>query len=335
MMISKEVTASQLSLFLLMATTTTIINPTILSYRRNSGISFTEKILPISSARNDLHNRLFSSPPRPTLSANCSGGASAEGEVVGGGGGLKVALSGLVNQEVEELLKKEENKELLDGLEKATLRVEIAKRELAEIEKQEIEARELRDYVNQLENRTMEIAECQRELLEARSMVEEAERSLNIGGTEINGDRNEERKESVKAALISASIGSLVSLPISLAQVNDISQLILPFGITFVSCALFGVTFRYAIRRDLDNFQLKTGTAAAFGFVKGLAMLESGPPLELDPGSLTSHAFSGAVLVSQSLLIFFFAAVGLDFFIKLGFLSPYPMGNHPSDANVR
>lgn len=255
------------------------------------------------------------------------------------GGGLKVGLSGFVNQQVEELLKREENKELLDGLEKATLRVEIAKRELAEIEKQEMEARELRDYVSQLENRSSEIAECQRQLLEARSMVEEAERVLNTGGTEMQSaeeiDKNQERKESIKAALISASIGSLASLPISLAQVDNISKLVLPFAITFVSCALFGVTFRYAMRRDLDNYQLKTGTAAAFGFVKGLAMLESGPPLELNIESLISHSLSGAVLVSENLLVFIFAAVGLDFFMKTQFLSPFPIGNPAADTNMR
>ena len=65
--------------------------------------------------------------------------------------------------------------------------------------------------------------------------------------------------------------------------------------INFVSCGLFGVTFRYAVRRDLDNIQLKTGTSAAFGFVKGLATLGRGPPLEFDTGSLLSHAFDGVL----------------------------------------
>lgn len=83
--------------------------------------------------------------------------------------------------------------------------------------------------------------------------------------------KNKERFESVKAASISAIVGTLAGLPISLSQATDASQLILPSVITLISCALFGVTFRYAVRRDLDNFQLKSGTSAAFGFVKGIS----------------------------------------------------------------
>lgn len=63
----------------------------------------------------------------------------------------------MVDKRVEELLNREENRELLDGLEKATLRVEMAKKELAEIEKQESEAKQLRNYINQLESRTSEV----------------------------------------------------------------------------------------------------------------------------------------------------------------------------------
>lgn len=127
----------------------------------------------------------------------------------------------------------------------------------------------------------LQIAECQKEILEAKEMIEEAERSLSISGGSENGDlftstegelldRDKERLESIKAATISAVVGTLAGLPLSLTQVSSNSELLLPVGINFVSCALFGVTFRYAIRRDLDNFQLKSGTSAAFGFVKGI-----------------------------------------------------------------
>lgn len=62
-----------------------------------------------------------------------------------------------MGEQVEELLKREENRDLLDGLEKASQRVEMAKRELAEIEKQELEAKLVRDYINQLESRASEV----------------------------------------------------------------------------------------------------------------------------------------------------------------------------------
>lgn len=188
------------------------------------------------------------------------------------------------------------------------------------------------------------IAECQREILEARTMVEDAERTLSLNKTGEGDnflynsisegiDRDNERLESLKSASISAVVGTLAGLPISFTQVSSTFQLILPLGITFISCALFGVTFRYTIRRDLDNIQLKTGTSAAFSFVKGLAMLGSGPPLEPNPESFFSHAFDGAVYISQNLLIFIFAAVGLDFCFKVGLLSPFPMKE--SSSNVK
>lgn len=82
-------------------------------------------------------------------------------------------------------------------------------------------------------------------------------------------DSDVERLQSIKAASVSALIGSLAGLPISFTQVNSSSELILPLLINFVSCALFGITFRYTIRRDLDNTQLKTGTSVAFSFAKG------------------------------------------------------------------
>lgn len=102
-------------------------------------------------------------------------------------------------------------------------------------------------------------------------MVEEAERSLTMA-TEKEGNainRDEERWESVKAASISALVGTLAALPIYLTKVPAGPELLLQLGVTFASCALFGVTFRYAVRRDLDNIQLKTGPPAAFAFVKG------------------------------------------------------------------
>lgn len=121
------------------------------------------------------------------------------------------------------------------------------------------------------------IAESQRELLQAREMIDEAQRSLSSSleegsfGDVSSGDVDEdsERIESVKAAAVSSLVGVLASLPISFYKVESLPQLFLQSSIVFISCALFGVTFRYAVRRDLDNIQLKTGAPAAFAFVRG------------------------------------------------------------------
>ncbi|KAJ9555851.1 hypothetical protein OSB04_010465 [Centaurea solstitialis] len=295
---------------------TTTPNPTLLYSPKPSITSFNK------FQSNNFFRSSFSSRPA-SFALKCSnssvndddaGNGSLDQGNNNGGGGLKNLLSGVVDETVEELLNREENRALLDGLDKATQRVELAKRELAEIQKQEIESEKMKRYINQLETRAAEIDECQKEISEARALVEEAERSLEVGVggrdatmTETEREamyKNKERFESVKAAAVSAIVGTLASLPISLSQVTETSQLLLPSAITLISCALFGVTFRYAVRRDFDNFQLKTGTSAAFGFVKGLATLGGGPPMELEVGSVLSHAFSGAVFVSENLLIF-------------------------------
>ncbi|KAL6004406.1 hypothetical protein ACLOJK_004959 [Asimina triloba] len=116
-------------------------------------------------------------------------------------------------------------------------------------------------------------------------MVEEAELSLSRsmeGVSSVNAlvenetleiDGDLERVESIKAAAVSALVGTLAGVPISLSQATSSAELILHLTIIFISCALFGVTFRYTIRRDLDNIQLKTGTSAAFAFTKGIYSL--------------------------------------------------------------
>lgn len=70
---------------------------------------------------------------------------------------VKELLSGMLEEQVEEVLKRQENKAMLDGLEEATERVELLKRELAEIEKQEVEAKKMKLYINQLQTRASEV----------------------------------------------------------------------------------------------------------------------------------------------------------------------------------
>ncbi|RDX85498.1 hypothetical protein CR513_33308 [Mucuna pruriens] len=247
----------------------------------------------------------------------------------------KDRLYGMVDEQVEELLSRKENKVLLDGLEKASQRVEMAKRELALFQKQEFAVKQLKDYINQLEGKVFQIAECQRDIAEAKALVEEAERSLLVdvasledGGTsrgmkseEIS--RDEERWESVKAASISALVGTFLGLPICFTQVTNTTQLLLPLAINFICCALFGVTFRYTIRRNVDDVQLKTGVAAAFGVVKGLATLSGGSLLEPNIESFLSHAQDGTIYVSENLFIFVSTAVALDYCLKTRLLSPF------------
>ncbi|CAH9106566.1 unnamed protein product [Cuscuta europaea] len=88
----------------------------------------------------------------PTI--RCIGGDCSSEE--GNSRSLNDPLASIVDAKVQELLGREENRVLLQGLEKATRRVEIAKQELAEIKRQQIEAMVARDYVNRLENSASE-----------------------------------------------------------------------------------------------------------------------------------------------------------------------------------
>ncbi|KVH95284.1 hypothetical protein Ccrd_002651 [Cynara cardunculus var. scolymus] len=218
--------------------------------------------------------------------------------LINNGGGLKnLVISAIVDDQVDESANRNESDVLLNGLDKST---QID--ELTEIQNQE--------------TKVSEIAE----LSEARPMVEEAE-----DGERKAMNKNKEKLESVKAASISAIVGTLASLPISLTHDTNAFQLTVSTAITIITCALYGATFRYAVRRDMDDFHLKTGTSAAFGIVKGVATLDGRPYLEHEAGSLLPQALNGAICVSENVLIFLFAAAGLDICYKMGILSPFPV----------
>lgn len=67
----------------------------------------------------------------------------------------------------------------------------------------------------------------------------------------------------------------------------------------------------------------------------GLAMLGAGQPLELNTESFISHAFDGAIYVSQSLFVFVSAAVALDYCFKMGILGSFPMKRSISRSNSK
>ncbi|WP_448562681.1 hypothetical protein [Trichothermofontia sp.] len=96
-----------------------------------------------------------------------------------------------------------------------------------------------------------------------------------------------ERLESFKVGLLAAVVALLSFglldrgvrlLPLPTAP-WAIAPGMLPIGIeaaiVFLSGFLFGVTYRYGVRRD-RNPHLKAGVVLAFGLVRGLAQLEVG-----------------------------------------------------------
>lgn len=100
--------------------------------------------------------RAFLTPRFPHLKCR-SGSEEKESGKNGSDFKFKDAVSGMVDEQVQELLSRKENRVLLDGLEEASRRVEMAKRELALIEEQELAAKKFRDYINQLEGQASEV----------------------------------------------------------------------------------------------------------------------------------------------------------------------------------
>ncbi|MBO0351215.1 hypothetical protein J0895_19480 [Phormidium pseudopriestleyi FRX01] len=78
---------------------------------------------------------------------------------------------------------------------------------------------------------------------------------------------------------------------------------------------LFGVTYRYIIRDDV-NPHLKSGAVFAFGLVRGLAQIEVGL-------SNQSSVFPLIVTASESILIFAVARVLLDAAIARHWVKPF------------
>lgn len=131
-------------------------------------------------------NGVASSSTRRALVVRCSG--VGDGEKTN----LKDALSGLVGEQVDELLNREENKGLLEGLQRASDRVESAKRQLAEIQRQELEAKLLQEYVDRLEARASEV--CSFALILANSISGYHCAFFRVHVDSVIGKRREEKK---------------------------------------------------------------------------------------------------------------------------------------------
>ena len=135
-------------------------------------------------------------------------------------------------------------------------------------------------------------------------------------------NEDEDRLESGKAGVVCAVAGGLSSLPLAVTTTGHIVSV----PVAVVSCALMGVTFRYVVREDWDNFQLKAGAAAAFAVVRAIAIAEAAaeryfvadtaPPLLNTVGEV-------ALLSAQSVVMFGAAAIALEVCIAKGYITPF------------
>lgn len=134
----------------------------------------------------------------------------------------------------------------------------------------------------------------------------------------------QERIESVKAGLLAAiAFGGVYSLAQAGNQYFGLTtgvalgnlSLLLNLGSSVLSGFLFGVTYRYIIRRD-DNSHLRDGAVLAF------ALVRSGGLMELHPG-YADMALAIALLMAESLIGFAAARSCLDLAMARQWLKPF------------
>lgn len=120
--------------------------------------------------------------------------------------------------------------------------------------------------------------------------------------------------ESVKAGLISAVGGVLSSLPWLFAtSQSSVLNLAADLAVAGATAFLFGVVYRYAVRGDATNSQLKGGVVGAFGLTRGLSLAEG----LLRGGWGGEQVGTAAVGLGQSMLLFGFCAAALELGVRM------------------
>jgi hypothetical protein len=146
----------------------------------------------------------------------------------------------------------------------------------------------------------------------------------------------QERIESVKAGLIAAMAGTVVtigvlvgeyfgaSLGLTLGDLGfahglDWLQSGVRVAIAIVSAFLFGATYRYVIRQDV-NPHLKSGVVAAFVVVRALSQLEGAQALVSFP---MMPWLPSLWILLHSGLLFWLARTSLDFALHRGWVKAF------------
>jgi vacuolar-type H+-ATPase subunit E/Vma4 len=169
-------------------------------------------------------------------------------------------------------------------------------------------------------------AEAKMAALEAEreALRRELEREESRGGVKWSDDSIDEaaeKMESAKAAVLGGAGGGALATPLILSQGGGVVSI----GIAAVSCAVFGVTYRYAVRKDLGNNELKCGLVVAYGLARGLSAADvylRAASLNGDAAGFETYA-QAALLAGQGVLMYAFAALALEQGFSQGFLKPF------------
>jgi len=133
-------------------------------------------------------------------------------------------------------------------------------------------------------------------------------------------NRDGDRAESGKAAAVAAAGGAFAALPLLLAVDHPGFTNVVSFAASIAACLLFGITYRYAVRTDETDTQLKAGVVAAFGLVRAIGAADIFLATE-ESGRLTLEVFGlSALYAAQSMLVVGFAAVAMELAFSKGFV---------------
>lgn len=210
-------------------------------------------------------------------------------------------------------------------------RITDAANRVAELQ---LEQQRLEQELNALQGDTLEEQESreQRARSEAAEMIASAEvqaaelmvQAAELASAEVDADRMKQvdeinKIESIKSGVFSAVGGSLATIPFFFTVTDSDGSsidILTNFAAVVLCSFLFGVVYRYAVRADKGNSQLKGGVVGAFGLVRGVSLAQG----ILEAGSLgyttmpsmevLGHA---AVSMGQSMILFGFCSVALEF----------------------
>lgn len=222
--------------------------------------------------------------------------------------------------------------ELLNQNPEQVQRITDAATRVAELQ---MEQSRLADELKRMENESGEEMEARRQRMaeeDAAGMIAEAEMQaaeLLLKAAQLQAEDAEagkiayerenrmelDRIESLKAGVFSAAGGCLATLPLMAASSSParlLSSLIIVAGCSF----LFGIVYRYVVRSDKENVQLKGGVVSAFGLVRGLSMgqelMEAGTNgYQHWPDSLALGTI--AISMGEAMLMFGFCSVVLEY----------------------
>jgi hypothetical protein len=128
-----------------------------------------------------------------------------------------------------------------------------------------------------------------------------------------------ERLESLKSGIVAGSMAAGTEATLQFMQgFSTVGALDVGYGVDVAIAALsgflFGVTCRYAIRKD-ENPHLSSGVVLAFGLVRGLAQVNG---QNLSRSTLPLIGFA----VLESILLFAIAYTGLSVAMRVGWIKP-------------